>query len=290
MKTAEEGLTAFTGQNTERVIPYVQDRKNCLLIEPKLQTALDPQQVYTFQTAFKQAVQQLFQLEDFELSSETMPSGGEPRSILVVESAEGGAGVLRRLVDNSDAIGSVARRALEICHFDPDTGADLKKARHAKEECVQACYDCLLNYGNQRIHDQLNRHSIKDFLLLLRDAVPRVVQSGSTTDDPFTNLLKLCDSELEKTWLTFVRDNGFRLPSAAQHYLDCCSTRADFFYAPDKIIYIDGPVHDYDDVAARDNAIDVCLEEQGLTVLRFTDREQWLTKLNAHPAIFGRKK
>ena len=55
-------------------------------------------------------------------------------------------------------------RALELCHFNPDTGADLGKAEHAQEKCQAACYDCLLSYFNQPDHESLDRHCVKDLL------------------------------------------------------------------------------------------------------------------------------
>ncbi len=50
--------------------------------------------------------------------------------MLFTEAAEGGAGVLRRIQHDKDALGEAARAALEICHFDPDTGED-KGARRS---------------------------------------------------------------------------------------------------------------------------------------------------------------
>ena len=66
--------------------------------------------------------------------------------MLFTESAEGGAGVLRRLHAEPDALARVARTALEILHFEPD-GTDMGKAEGARERCEKACYDCLLSYG-----------------------------------------------------------------------------------------------------------------------------------------------
>ena len=53
----------------------------------------------------------------------------------------------------------MARRALEICHFDPETLED-----QAALSCGKACYQCLLDYGNQPDHKDLDRHLIRQFL------------------------------------------------------------------------------------------------------------------------------
>ena len=64
----------------------------------------------------------------------------------------------------------VARKALEIFHFDPDTGADLEHAAGARERCERGCYDCLLSYGNQYEHRLIDRHSVVEILRSLLDA------------------------------------------------------------------------------------------------------------------------
>ena len=63
-----------------------------------------------------------FQLEDSELTSELLPDADSRGRVLFVESAEGGAGVLRRLQAEPEALAHVARAALELIHVDPDTG------------------------------------------------------------------------------------------------------------------------------------------------------------------------
>jgi hypothetical protein len=76
-----------------------------------------------------------------EIASERIGQG-EKRSILYWEAAEGGVGVLQRLVEDSDAISDVARKALQICHFDRETGEEVL----GDIDCVRACYNCLLTY------------------------------------------------------------------------------------------------------------------------------------------------
>jgi superfamily II DNA/RNA helicase len=139
------------GQKTQRVVPFVEDRRNCLLVEPAQR--LDPKVMASLEPALKKAIQAIYQLEENELAGEPLPSVDERRRLLFYESAEGGAGVLRRLLDDPPAIAAVAREALRICHFDPDTGADQRRALGAAEDCEAACYDCLMSYSNQREHD-----------------------------------------------------------------------------------------------------------------------------------------
>jgi hypothetical protein len=150
---------------TMRVVPFVEDHKNSLLFEPTV--GLELEQMASLQAALKNAIQVEYQLEDSELAAEPLPSGDERRSILFYESAEGGAGVLRRLADDPDAFARVASQALQLCHFDPHTGEDLRHAPNAKEDCEAACYDCLMSYYNQMDHRLLDRQSIKDILMEL---------------------------------------------------------------------------------------------------------------------------
>ena len=147
----------------KRVIPYVEDSRNCLLFEPIEPLAAEV--MASLQAALKSAIQVQYQLEDNELAAEPLPSPDQRRQILLYESAEGGAGVLRRLVDDPQAWAQVAAEALRICHFDAATGEDLRRAPHSREDCEAACYDCLMSYYNQREHRLLDRQKIRDILL-----------------------------------------------------------------------------------------------------------------------------
>lgn len=149
-------------QRTRRVVPFVEDRRNCLLLTPA--GALSPALMASLQAALKAAIQVYFQLEDAELAVDPLPGPDDRRHILLYESAEGGAGVLRQLIDDPTALGAVARAALELCHFDPGTGEDRRHAPTASEDCEAACYACLMSYGNQPDHRLLDRQALRPIL------------------------------------------------------------------------------------------------------------------------------
>lgn len=271
----------------DRVIPYVEDRKNCLVFESR--KSLTPPQMISLQSAIKQAIQQLYQLEDFEISTEVLPTKGDPQTLLFVESAEGGAGILRHLVDNPLALPKIAREALRICHFD-DQGNDLGHAPHAPELCVAACYDCLMNYGNQRVHKDLNRHIIKDILLEMANGQVVLANPTKSRTEHLQNLKKLSSTKLEKDWLDLLEKHGLRLPDEAQYRLEDCHTVPDFWFKNGPVaIYIDGPHHEYPERKARDEAQTECMEDLGITVIRFAAGEQWLAEIKNHPELFGYK-
>ncbi len=159
----------------------VRDIRNLLLIQPPMEISGDKDASATLQYALQRGIQEVFQLEGQELSSELLGEEG-PYRILLWESTEGGAGVLRRLVEEPDALARVAAEALRICHFDPATGKELEKE---VGECVRACYRCLLTYSNQPFHALLNRHDISDFLVgLAQGEVVRLGGDSATNIDP----------------------------------------------------------------------------------------------------------
>jgi ATP-dependent helicase YprA (DUF1998 family) len=293
-KRTEEGQQEPGSDMTEmsartlRVIPYVEDRRNCLVLNPA--EALDPPIMISLAAALKNAIQVHYQLEESELAVELLPSGNPPRRILFYESAEGGAGVLRRLMDDREAFSRVATEALLICHFDPETGEDRKRAPNAREDCEAACYDCLMSYGNQRDHALLDRKAIFPFLTELKEATVIASPVCLSRSAHMENLLKQAESELEREWLRHLEENRLRLPSHAQYLVGDCGTRPDFFYESHQAaIYIDGPPHDYPERHERDVALTEAMEDLGYRVIRFHHREDWAEKLAKHPSVFGKK-
>ncbi|MGQ9687091.1 MAG: Zn-binding domain-containing protein, partial [Thiobacillaceae bacterium] len=273
---------------TERVIPYVEDRRNALLIEPA--EPLPRAVMASLQPALKTAIQVTYQLEESELAAEPLPSTDDRRVILFYESAEGGAGVLRQLVADTQALPRIAVEALAICHYDPTTGEDLRRAPQSSEDCEAACYDCLMSYSNQPDHRLLDRHQVRDLLQRLASAVVEASPTPLERSRHLGVLLAACESELERHWLELLDRHGLRLPDAAQETIAHVFTRPDFLYREHYVaVYIDGPDHDPPEAAAHDAELDRTLADRGYTVLRFgyRQRDRWLETCRRHPYVFG---
>ena len=275
------------GPRTARVIPYVEDTRNVLLFQPT--EALGSQEMVSLMSVLKRAIQALYQLEDNELAAELLPSSESSRQILFYEAAEGGAGVLKRLVDDSQAFALIARKSLEICHFDPDTGEDRHKAEGAREPCEAACYDCLMNYYNQRFHRLLDRKLIVQLLMTYTSGVVHGSPVVATRRDHLEQLIRLSGSELERKWLRQLEERKYRLPSKAQCFIESCQTRPDFLYEEFRTaVYIDGPHHSFPERQARDNLQVEQMEDRGYTVIRFGHEDNWESIIAKYPNIFGR--
>lgn len=188
---------ATTQGRLQRVVPYVKDTKNALVM--RFEPPRSGPEMASLQSAFKQAILKHFQLEPRELSCEPMPSTKDRQEILFYEASEGGAGVLRPIVEDPAVIPLLARHALEVCHFDPETLED----RGAKT-CGNACYECLLDYFNQPDHKDLNRYLIRDLLSELSRSVCRPAGGAGSRGERMTALRKRCDSQLEKRWLDLI--------------------------------------------------------------------------------------
>ena len=218
-----------------------------------------------------------------------MPNEDERRLILFYEAAEGGAGVLRTLLDEPEALQDVARKALEICHYDPVTFEDRKRAPRAREDCEAACYDCLMNYGNQRDHKLLDRKAILELLIQMSGARVMASPVHQPLHEHLAALERLCDSELERRWLRTLEAASLKLPSKAQPRIEDCNTKPDFLYEDClAAIYVDGPPHDFPERQQRDRVQTDCMEDLGYTVIRFGHEDDWEKRIAQYPHVFGR--
>ncbi len=274
---------------TEKLVPYVDDRRNGLILTWKA-SQLTAAQFFSLKAALKTAIQIVYQLEDNELAAECLPSSLNPKSILFYESAEGGAGVLRRVADDPAAIGAIARAALELCHFDAETLEDLGKAQNASQRCSAACYNCIMSYGNQTDHDLLDRFQILELLGLLKDCKPVISRTQQPRGDRLEYLLSQTGSNLERDWLQLIEANNLALPDYSQYRIEECGTVPDFVYLRGGMrlaVYIDGPPHDYPSRQYRDQEQDMALLTHGWLVQRFHYTADWLDLLKQYPGTYG---
>jgi len=255
----------------------------------RLEENAAPEVLASLQSALKNAIQVVYQLEDNELAAEPLPSRYDRRQLLLYESAEGGAGVLRRLLDDPGAFARVAAEALRVCHFDPHSGEDLRHAPRAREDCEAACYDCLMTYTNQTDHRMLDRQSVKDLLMRLTGASVEAAPTVGSRSEHLLRLERLAGSNLEKRWLAFMEDHGYRLPSHAQRLFREAGTRPDFFYDGNYgvAVYVDGPHHDHPERQARDASKTEAMEDLGFMVIRFGHGDDWAATVARYPHVFG---
>jgi ATP-dependent helicase YprA (DUF1998 family)/very-short-patch-repair endonuclease len=278
----DDPLTA----RVERVVPFVRDHRNCLLLKPK--TQLPVEVMASLQAAVKTAIQIRYQLEDRELAAEPLPSNDERHVLLFYEAAEGGAGVLRRLIEDPKALGEVAKLAIDLCHFDPETDADRGGPAGAKERCEAACYECLLSYYNQRDHVILDRSLAFQHLRAWVNGLVDAAPGPLSRDEHLRQLMNLTDSSLERRWLNLLEGQGLSLPSHAQELIERCAVRPDFSYASRRVvIFIDGPHHDAAAQKEEDEENDEKLLDAGFDPIRFHHTADWGAILARRTDVFG---
>jgi len=270
-----------------RVIPFVEDRRNCLLFE--LTHHLDTESMASLQAALKNAIQVKYQLEDNELAALPLPNESDRHLILFYEASEGGAGVLRRLIDEPGALAGVAQAALNLCHYDTN-GTDLLHAPGVNENCETACYYCLMTYANQRDHLLLDRKKIVDILLELAQTKVYLSTTELPRAQELFHLTQQSTFDIEQEWLRMLQEGGYRLPSATHKQLDFCDAAPDFLYEDQQVaVYIDSDAEQYPERHTRDIAAREMLEDYGYMVLRFGAVEGWATLFAQNPYIFGRE-
>ena len=232
------------------VRPYVRDTRNLLLAGPvgdDLKTT--DRFLLTLGYALQRGMQLLFQVEQQEIAMELIGEG-ENRRLLYWEAAEGGNGIWQRLIEYPDALGKVAEKALEACHFDPSTG---EEAPGWSEKCSRACYDCLLSYSNQPAHPLIDRHLIRDFLLrLINSKTIKTAERSRKEQYVWLEERRDQNSSLERDVLKLLFETDRRLPDRAQYRPEQeVYAEADFYYElnglPGVCVFCDGPDHDQPD-------------------------------------------
>ncbi|MDR0959640.1 MAG: DEAD/DEAH box helicase [Propionibacteriaceae bacterium] len=276
-----------------RVIPYVEDHRNIAVVQ--WGEELDTTKEVTLMYAIERGVETFFQLEDAEVTSELLPDQEKKGRFMLVESAEGGAGALRRLTKKDlstgepDALAQVAREALSIIHVDPDTGEDTEDA------CGRGCYHCLLTYGNQLSHASIDRRVAIPYLLRLASA--RVIpvsedpshrrtsppDQGSESADAMgeSHLIPTGVRPTVETALHYILSHDLAWPSSITDEVE--GTPVDLVYQPGQsgpsaVVFIDEE-HRPDTSA---------LAFGGWNVVQVEPDDSFERVVRANPSVFGR--
>jgi Domain of unknown function (DUF1998). len=233
--------------------------------------------------AIKRAMEKAFHLEERELRIEKVGQG-EHRALLFFEEAEGGVGALRRLIEEKDALAEVAKEALRLCHFDPETGEDLAPDNHP------ACYECLLSYENHGAFPNLNRFAIREILLALAQCATELEGLERSRDEQYQWLLERLDvrSSFERDFLRFLYEKGLHLPDGAQRAVLEAGAIADFFYEPNVLVFCDGPAHDEPEQKEQDRRKREELRLLGFRVIAIRHDEPFEVQVARYPEVFGK--
>ncbi len=257
---------------------YNDSRHDVLTLDVPLPDDVDATQAESFYTTllhtFTQALAVAMELDAGELGGfvSQRPEVGDHKLIVLYETAEGGSGAVEALTDPA-RLADVVARSRELLHED-DT----------EDGCERACYECLCTFYNQREHHLLDRHLVLPWLQQLAglDVVPR--ETSSSGQPTLEVLLTQCESDLERDILRAIAERGLPLPDAAQHTIydgDEPVTRADFFYRPNHVVFVDGAPHDRDYVQAMDEQTRRRLRRLNYRplVIRYNDRQASILEL-----------
>ncbi|GHJ06564.1 RNA helicase [Micromonospora humidisoli] len=259
----------------QRVIPYVEDRRNVLVL--RLTRKASREEAISLLYAVERGIEATFQVEDSELTGELLPDSEDQGRMLFIESAEGGAGVLRRLVEEPDKVSRVAAKALEIAHFDPETGDDMPQdVGDDGDRCVQGCYDCLLSYSNQPFHKLVDRHLVVDVLLDLAASTTTNTSAGR----PAAGLHLTGPAADFVAWLT---QAGYRTPEGGREQV--AGATPDLVYREQRAaVFVDVPDEPYGE--GRDDDAEENLIDAGWTPIR-VPVGGWQQAVDRYPGVFG---
>lgn len=270
-------------ENQQLVRLFVNDTNNLLILYPTEQMQTSETAMATLQFALQRGIEQVFQIEESELVSERIGKS-ERRGIVFWEASEGGVGVLRRVVEEEDALAKVACAALERLHFDPKSGED------KNENCSRACYQCILSYSNQADHRNLDRHLVTAALRDLSESSTSRGHAARDYDGQYTFLRNLTDSrsKLERDFIEHIYKTRRDLPDEAQKALADLATIPDFYYAGSHTcVYCDGSVHDDSGQKQKDNIFRRQLRELGYRVIVIRYEPSLEEQIAKYPEVFG---
>ena len=274
-------------QQLKYVKLFTETTANAIYIQPLSALGLrDSSSVRTFLYAFKQAIEDVFQIEGSEIGGEVMGEGDVP-NIFIYENAEGSLGILSRLVQDPEAYRAVVARAYEICF-----GGKHDYTNNELQELVPADYSNLLNYYNQPYHQQIDIRKIYKTLKIMSVAqveVHRAGQQQQSYDEQYRALEKARDqnSSTEYEFLKYLYEHRLRLPDEAQPmFPNEYYVQPDFRYGDRILVFCDGTPHDRAEVIEDDRRKREALEDAGYVVLVWRYDQPIKEFVAQHPDVF----
>lgn len=194
---------------------FTETTANAIYIQPLDTLALsDKGAVRTFLYAFKQAIEDVFQIEGSEIGADVMGDEKVP-NLLIYENAEGSLGVLERLVLEPASYHAVVKRAYEICY-----GRTTPLSEEERAKLIPADYTNLLNYYNQPYHQLIDIRKIYNTLSIMMNADIEVRNAGQlqSYDKQYEELeaTRAHNSSTEYEFLKYLYEHKLRLRDKAQ--------------------------------------------------------------------------
>ncbi len=179
----------------------------------------DPEWVETFAQAWLMGLELEYYVrpEEIRVFRRDWVENGRPRASLVFyDTMPGGTGYLKRMVQDVPRL--AARIAEHLGHC----------------TCERACYRCLKDYWNQRLHGLLDKR------LVLRTFQALAAAAPGPERRPLEESVRF-DSFLEAGFYRLLEQHGLPLPTAQRVIRDAVGryiTRADFTYEREKIVIL----------------------------------------------------
>ncbi len=255
--------------NEKRVMIFARDTADTLYIQPLEALGLSPNDLISLSYALKRAIEVQFQVEESEIGVDIVGNTESP-NILIYEAAQGSLGILSVLASEPIQLRDLFKTAYRCIHFDPDT----RDQTELGKRLPKATYQDLLSYYNQRHHDLLDRHAIKDALEILMDCDVEKEQGGNDRLAQMDMLLEQYDknSATELKFLRYLFNNCLALPDRAQINVPEFYVSADFVYdtpAGPVLVFCDGSVHDQHQVQESDEHKRDLLRNHGYDIIEW---------------------
>jgi superfamily II DNA/RNA helicase len=266
-----------TASPRQWIVPSVQDHKNALLFTPQGESMTETS-ITTLQHALLRGIEAVFQLEEGEILAEPMPTRDVRNGFLCYEATEGGAGVLARLVAEPASLAAVARKALQVMHFDLADDDPLPSDPHQLVDqpntaCVAACYRCLMSYYNQPDHELIDRRDEGARAMLLRLASARVRTAVTQPPPAFAT----ASSDSASEWLKEAVARG--VPPADAEPLDVDGMCIPLVWRRHYVVALQD---------AASSGVLARLDDLGFEVIRFEARSTWPRAFEHLVRVLGR--